>query len=433
MDLQHIPLSNLKVATVNVRHGRKPPDVSDILPSIRARGVLQPLLVRPVEEGFEIIAGRRRYFAASKVAEEQGAAPDEVLLPCAVTATGDDTGAMEASLIENVARQPMDELQEYEAFAKLLKQGRKVEEIAATFGVPELRVKQRLAIASLHPKIKEAFRAGTIEGEDLRLLTSATRSQQKEWVEALATEAGPDDDGEGAPRGFRLKRWLFGGEQIATRVALFPLANYPGNIVTDLFGDVGYFSDHDAFWGLQNTAIAQLRDDLTGKGWQQATVMERGSRFHDWQYDEVALEDGGHAFIEVGSNGEIEVHAGYRDRDERDADDGEAQGGNATGTPERSTIAKAELTKAAENYLALHRHAIVRAELLSRPGIALRLAVAHIIAGSPLWSVRPEPQRADKRRPLLKAWPQGEPRQPSRQSAPRSSNCLTSNRATTVR
>jgi ParB-like chromosome segregation protein Spo0J len=79
MDLQHIPLSNLKIAAVNVRHGRKLPDVSDILPSIRARGVLQPLLVRPNDEGFEIIAGRRRYFAASKVAEEQGAAPDTVL------------------------------------------------------------------------------------------------------------------------------------------------------------------------------------------------------------------------------------------------------------------------------------------------------------------------------------------------------------------
>jgi ParB-like chromosome segregation protein Spo0J len=57
MDMQHIPLSNVKVSTVNVRHGRKSPDVSDILPSIRARGVLQPLLVRPNGEGFEIIAG----------------------------------------------------------------------------------------------------------------------------------------------------------------------------------------------------------------------------------------------------------------------------------------------------------------------------------------------------------------------------------------
>jgi ParB family chromosome partitioning protein len=40
MDLQHIPLSDLKVAAVNLRHARKAPDVSDIPPSIRARGVL---------------------------------------------------------------------------------------------------------------------------------------------------------------------------------------------------------------------------------------------------------------------------------------------------------------------------------------------------------------------------------------------------------
>src|SRR6266480_3850984 len=113
MDLQHIPLSSLKIAPVNVRHTRKPPDVSDILPSIRARGVLQALLVRPNANGFEIIAGRRRYFAARKVADEQGLPLDEVLVPCAVSRSGDDAGAMEASLIENVARVPMDELAEY--------------------------------------------------------------------------------------------------------------------------------------------------------------------------------------------------------------------------------------------------------------------------------------------------------------------------------
>jgi ParB family chromosome partitioning protein len=43
----------------------------------------------------------------------------------------------------------------------------------------------------------------------------------------------------------------------------------------------------------------------------------------------------------------------------------------------------------------LHRHAAVRTELLTRPGIALRLAVAHMIAGSGLWNVSPEGQRAD--------------------------------------
>ena len=72
MELRNIALSDLRIATVNVRHSRKAPDVSDILPSIRARGVLQPLLVRPRGSAFEIVAGRRRYFAASLVAEEQG-------------------------------------------------------------------------------------------------------------------------------------------------------------------------------------------------------------------------------------------------------------------------------------------------------------------------------------------------------------------------
>src|SRR6516165_3585717 len=59
-------------------------------------------------------------------------------------------------------------------------------------------------------------------------------------------------------------------------------------------------------------------------------------------------------------------------------------------------VARPELTKAAENYLALHRHAIVRAELLAHPSIALRLAAAHMIAGSPHWSIKPDPERAEK-------------------------------------
>ena len=117
----------------------------DILPSIRARGVLQPLLVRPRGSAFEIVSGRRRYFAASRVAEEQGVPIEEVLLPCAVTADDGDADAVEASLIENVARAPMDELEEYEAFAKLLKQGRNVPDIAKTFGLTERYVKLRLA------------------------------------------------------------------------------------------------------------------------------------------------------------------------------------------------------------------------------------------------------------------------------------------------
>src|SRR3546814_7926860 len=53
-----------------------------------------------------------------------------------------------------------------------------------------------------------------------------------------------------------------------------------------------------------------------------------------------------------------------------------------------------EVSAALGNYIDLHRHAAVRASLLSEPGVALRLMVAHAIVGSPLWRVDIERQRA---------------------------------------
>ena len=87
MDLQHIPLDQLKVSALNMRHARKAPDVSDILPSIRARGVQQPLLVRKNGKGYEIVAGRRRFFSLKAIAKEGGEIDP---VPCAVMAEGDD-------------------------------------------------------------------------------------------------------------------------------------------------------------------------------------------------------------------------------------------------------------------------------------------------------------------------------------------------------
>src|SRR4051812_27613070 len=128
MQLTHIALDKLAVAAVNMRHGRKPPDVADLLPSIRARGVLVPLLVRPNDEPerFEIVAGRRRYFAAKTIADEEG---EIAPLPCAVMEPGDDAAAIEASLIENVTRLDPDAMTQYETFVRLTKEGRTIPEI----------------------------------------------------------------------------------------------------------------------------------------------------------------------------------------------------------------------------------------------------------------------------------------------------------------
>ncbi len=382
MELRHIPLPELHVAAANVRHKSKKPDLSDILPSIRKRGILQPLLVRPDAEGFGIVAGRRRYLAA-KTLEQEGL--EMAPLPCAVMEEGDGIDAVEASLIENVARLPMDEMDQFEAFHRLLKEGRTVAEIAATFAVSEITVKRRLAIANLLPRIRQAYRAGEINSDSLQALTMATKSQQKEWLAMF------EDEEQVAPTGWYLKKWLLGGEQVPITAALFDLAEYKGEIVTDLFGEESYFGDIQAFWALQNAAIEAKKGSYLEQGWRHVEVLPIDHRFNAWEYEKASKKKGGAVYITVSGRGAVEPHEGYVSRQEARRRDKKEKGGEADVKPE-----KPELTKAAQNYLELHRHAAVRLRLLEEPKIALRLVLAHMIAGSGLWQVRPEPQRADK-------------------------------------
>ncbi len=383
MELRHIPLPELHIATVNVRHKAKKTNLDDILPSIRKRGILQPLLVRPDAEGFGIVAGRRRYLAA-KTLEQEGLEVEA--LPCAVMAEGDDIDAVEASLIENVARLPMDEMDQFEAFHRLLREGRTVAEIAATFAVSEIVVKRRLAIANLLPRIRQAYRAEEIDSESLQALTMATKGQQKEWLALF------EDETQTAPTRWYLKQWLFGGEQIPAANALFDLASYKGEIVTDLFGEESYFADIQAFWALQNAAIEARKVSYLEQGWKHVEVLPIDQRFHVWDHEKTGKKKGGAIYITVSARGEIEVHEGYVSRQEARKREKKEQGIEADAKPEK----KPELTKAAQNYLELHRHAAVRLRLIEEPKVALRLAVAHMIAGSGLWQVKPEPQRADK-------------------------------------
>src|SRR5690606_45198 len=100
---------------------------NELKASIRSIGLIQPLLVRPNCEGFDVIAGQRRLRVLNELREELGAAEP---VPCAILEDADDAVAIEASLAENLQRLPMDEIDQYEAFAALRRQNRTVAEIA---------------------------------------------------------------------------------------------------------------------------------------------------------------------------------------------------------------------------------------------------------------------------------------------------------------
>ncbi|KEQ51833.1 ParB/RepB/Spo0J family partition protein [Sphingobium chlorophenolicum] len=400
MKLEFIALDRLCISKTNMRFAKKVPDISDILPTVRKRGVIQPVIVRPCAASalgkdahaadpapdYEIIAGSRRFHAARAVREEQraeGEADAECsVLPCAILDEGDDADAIEASLIENAARLDPGEVVQWEAFTRLVKQGRTPDDISATFGLPEIAVRRVLALGNLLPRVRQLYAGEEIDRATVRHLTLASKSQQRAWLALL------DDEDGYAPTGHQLKAWLFGGESIPLRSALFDVEASGLVVVADLFGEDAYFADATAFWHAQQAEIERRREAWLEAGWSDVVIVPPHEHFSAWEYAKAPKRKGGRIYVDLRANGEAVIHEGYLSRKEAE------RRASGQGETDRPKIARAELTSTLNIYVDLHRHAAVRAALLDRPGVALRLMLAHAIAGSSLWRVQPEPQTA---------------------------------------
>lgn len=382
-ELKHIPLDALRISKLNMRHGRRKPDVSDLLPSIRESGVRQTLLVRREGQAYGIIAGRRRFFALKEIARETGTNPR---VPCAIMPESDAASAISASLIENVARLPATEMEQYIAFKRLHEAGQPLKKLADFFGVTLLLVRRVLALASLAAPIRDLYAKDEIDRETIRALTLATPDQQAEWLRLFESET------ERAPMGRSCKAWITGGTTITSDKALFDLDTYPGQVTADLFGEHGVFADADQFWQAQSVAISERIDAYRSDGWSDVICLDRGAYFHRWDHVQCAMEDGGKVFVEIRHDGTVQFHEGqltsaeYRKRQQ-----------SAKGDIDAAPAAiRPEMSGPLAEYILLHRHAAAQASLAASPAIALRLMAAHAMAGSALWDVRPHELRARK-------------------------------------
>ena len=392
MHSQNIQLKDLHVSPLNMRVEKKVPSLkrmaeiaANILPTVREKGILQDLIVRPNNDGFEIVAGRRRFYSAKVIEAERG---EFAPLPCKVLDKDDDAEALEISLIENVAREDVDELSQYETYSRLILLGREPSQIAGAFGITEKLVRQRLAIANLLPRIRDLYRDEQIEADDLQILTLATKSQQRAYLALI--------DKNDAPRGSYLRDWLFGGDAVSTTHALFDLATYSGTITNDLFGENRYFADSKAFWKMQDEAIAAKRDTYLAAKWSEVVILERGHRFDNWNFVKAKKTQGARVYIAVADSGEVNCHEGYISQAEatkaRSKKEKAKKGESVT---DEDAAPKSPITNKMQNYIELHQHAAVRLTLIEQPSIAMRLLLAHVIASSGNWTVRPDNQRAE--------------------------------------
>lgn len=110
-NVRQIPLQQLRPNPNQPRKHFAPDKLTELSDNIRQRGVLQPILVRPADEGFEIMAGERRYRAAQQAGL--------ITIP-AVIQEADDNLARELGLVENLNREDLNPIEETQATLELL-------------------------------------------------------------------------------------------------------------------------------------------------------------------------------------------------------------------------------------------------------------------------------------------------------------------------
>jgi ParB family transcriptional regulator, chromosome partitioning protein len=166
------------LALDKIRSGRYQPrtrmdeaSLDELAGSIRTQGVMQPILVRPVDAGrYEIIAGERRWLAAQRAGLQE--------IPALVRAVPDQA-ALALALIENIQREDLNPLEEAQGIKRLIDEfGLTHETAAQAVGRSRSAVTNLLRLTQLAPPVQSMLLAGRLDMGHARALLALPASQQ---------------------------------------------------------------------------------------------------------------------------------------------------------------------------------------------------------------------------------------------------------------
>ena len=197
-----IPVQEIRESSQQPRRTFSPEGLSGLVESIREKGVLQPVVVRPTPEGYELVAGERRLRAA--VAAGEAAVP-------ALVRRMTDRESLEAALVENVQRQDLNAIELAEAFSRLAHEfSLSQEEIARRVGKDRATVANTVRLLRLPPPVKQAVVDGRLSAGHARALLAAPAEQVVPIFERILARGLSVRETErlceGAPKGKRSRR-----------------------------------------------------------------------------------------------------------------------------------------------------------------------------------------------------------------------------------
>jgi len=155
--------------------------LASLADSIREVGVLQPVLVRETADGYEIIAGERRWRAARRVGLQT--------VP-AIVRGADDISSLQQALIENVQREQLKPLEEAAAYQQLIEDFSLThDEVARRVGKSRATISNTLRLLQLPPTVQRLLQQGSLRmGHARALLGTPDRAFQEQLARRAATE-----------------------------------------------------------------------------------------------------------------------------------------------------------------------------------------------------------------------------------------------------
>lgn len=151
--------------------------LKELSESIKQHGIIQPLVLRRLGDKYEIIAGERRYKAATMAGLRK--------VP-AIISNIDDNQSAEIALVENIQRRNLTPIEEAKSYKNLLDRGYMTQEqLAEKMGVSQSSIANKLRLLNLVPEVQDALLQERISERHARSLLALPKEEQAEWLQKI--------------------------------------------------------------------------------------------------------------------------------------------------------------------------------------------------------------------------------------------------------
>ncbi len=172
-EVHHVEVNEIDINPSQPRRKFDPMEMEELTRSVEQHGILQPLVVRRTEDGYELVAGERRLRAAKELQWDR--------VPCVIRrGVGSDAARLELALIENIQREDLNPVEEAMAYRQLNEEyGMTHEEIGVRVGRSRVGVTNTIRVLQLPPEIQKGMVDGKITGGHARAILMIPDEQKQ--------------------------------------------------------------------------------------------------------------------------------------------------------------------------------------------------------------------------------------------------------------